>query len=70
MDTRQEPRLTLADIRPRATITTEEYADLMGVGRTTAYAAVRSGDIPTVGVGRRLLIPVPALLWTLGDLSV
>jgi len=45
----------------RRTLTVEEAARVLGVGRGTAYEAARVGTIPTVRVGRRLLVPVDAL---------
>lgn len=59
----------LDDIRDRATITVEEAARVLGIGRTSAYEAARRGDIPTVRVGRRVVVPVPALLRLLGGES-
>lgn len=46
----------------RATITIERTARLLGLGRTAAYDAARRGELPTRRLGRRLLVPVPALL--------
>ena len=39
---------------------------LLGLGRTAAYDAARRGELPTRRLGRRLLVPVPALLEWLG----
>jgi excisionase family DNA binding protein len=50
----------------RLTYTVEEAGRLLGVGRDSAYEAVRSGDIPSVRIGRRLLVPRCALLALLG----
>ena len=50
----------------RATITIEQTAKLLGLGRTAAYDAARRGELPTRRLGRRLLVPVPALLEWLG----
>ena len=60
-------RLTLDEVRSRATVTVDEFAELMGIGRTSAWAAVNAGEVPTIRIGRRVLIAVPALLRTLGD---
>lgn len=57
----------LDEIRDRATLTVEEAAELLGVGRSCAYDAARRGDIPTMRLGRRLVIPVPALLRLLDE---
>ncbi len=45
----------------RATYTIEEAAEILGIGRSSAYQAVRTGQIPTLRVGRRLLVPRVAL---------
>lgn len=45
----------------RLTLTVEEAAKQLGIGRTSAYAACRAGQIPILRVGRRLLIPRTAL---------
>ena len=45
----------------RRTLTVEEVARRLGIGRTAAYDAVRRGEIPTLRIGRRLLIPEDAL---------
>ena len=39
----------------------EEAGNLLGIGRSGAYEAVRRGDIPTIRIGRRILIPKVAL---------
>ena len=45
----------------RRTHTMDETARVLGVGRTAAYDAARRGEIPTIRVGRRLLVPAAAL---------
>jgi excisionase family DNA binding protein len=50
----------------RATISIEEAATLLGIGRTAAYEAANRGQLPTRRLGRRLLVPVPAFLDWLG----
>lgn len=55
--------LTLDDIRDRATINVEEVALVLGISRLSAYTHARSGDaFPVKRIGRRWLVPVPALL--------
>ncbi len=56
----------LDEVRGKATITVEQAAKLLGLGRTAAYDAARRGELPTRRLGRRLLVPVPALLEWLG----
>ena len=58
--------LNLASLEDRVTLTVEETASLLGVGRSAAYEAVRRGDLPSRRLGRRLIVPVPALLAWLG----
>lgn len=45
----------------RRTRTIEEAAAVLGIGRDAAYAAARSGELPAIRIGRRLLVPVDAL---------
>jgi excisionase family DNA binding protein len=54
--------LRIDQLAGRATITIEQAAMLLGLGRTAAYDAARRGELPTRRLGRRLLVPVPALL--------
>jgi excisionase family DNA binding protein len=49
------------DAIERRTLTVPEAAEALGVSRNSAYAAARSGDLPTIRIGRRLLVPVDAL---------
>lgn len=55
-----------ANLGGKVTITVEEAASLLGLGRSAAYEAARRGEIPTRRLGRRVLVPVPALLSWLG----
>lgn len=41
----------------RLTLTVEETARLLGISRSTAYECVRTGEIPSVNFGRRVLVP-------------
>jgi len=56
----------LDDIETRLTISVEEAASLLGLGRTATYEAARRGEIPSRKLGRRVIVPVPALLEWLG----
>lgn len=56
----------LPDPRVKPTITVEEAGEILGIARSTAYIAARSGEIPTLRVGRRLLVPTARLLEMLG----
>ncbi|HAN64462.1 MAG TPA: DNA-binding protein [Rhizobiales bacterium] len=50
-----------ADSIERKTLTIPETAKLLGVGLNQAYEAARRGEIPTIRIGRRILVPVAAL---------
>jgi excisionase family DNA binding protein len=41
----------------RLTLTVEEAAALLGISRAFAYEAVRRGEIPSIRIGRRVLVP-------------
>lgn len=56
----------LAQIAGEATITIEQAAQVLGLGRTATYEAARRGEFPTRRLGRRVVVPVPALLDWLG----
>ena len=45
----------------RKTYTVAEAARVLGIGRTSAYEAVRTGRIPTLRIGKRVLVPIVAL---------
>ena len=44
-----------------AVMTVEEAAEYLRIGRGHAYEMVREGRIPSLRMGRRILIPVSAL---------
>jgi excisionase family DNA binding protein len=58
--------LALDALGGRLTVTVEEAAIILGLGRSAAYEAARRGDIPTGRLGRRIVVPVPMLLQWLG----
>jgi len=45
----------------RLTVRVPEAAKMLGISRSVAYEAVSRGEIPSVKIGRRVLIPVAAL---------
>jgi len=45
----------------KLTLKVEEAAKLLGIGRNLAYDRVKTGEIPVIKVGRRLLVPRRAL---------
>lgn len=55
-----------SDLRGRLTVTVPEAGEVLGIGRGVAYRAAAAGEIPTLMLGRRLLVPVPKLLELVG----
>ena len=45
----------------RLTLTVPEAARVLGIGRNVAYQAAASGEIPTIKIGRRIVVPRAAL---------
>lgn len=45
----------------RQTLTVEEAARVLGISRSSAYEAVRRGELPIVRIGRRYVVPRVAL---------
>jgi excisionase family DNA binding protein len=56
---RKEHQMAKQEIR--RTYDIEEAARLLGIGRNQGYEAARRGDIPTIKMGKRLLVPKAAL---------
>jgi excisionase family DNA binding protein len=50
------------DPQTTPTLTVEEAGQIMGVGRSLAYAAARDGSLPTIRLGKRILVPTASLL--------
>ena len=46
---------------PPIAVSPDEAARLAGVGRTTLYAALTKGDLPSIKIGTRRLIRVDAI---------
>jgi excisionase family DNA binding protein len=43
------------------TLTVEAAAKVLGIGRNNAYEAAKRGEIPTIKIGGRILVPRAAL---------
>ncbi len=52
--------MSVADAR-RLTCTVEEAAVLLGISRGKAYQCVREGQLRSVHIGRRILVPLGAV---------
>ena len=46
---------------PESTLTVEQVAKRLGIGRGLAYEAVKKGEIPSIRIGSRILVPRAAL---------
>lgn len=44
------------------TVTVPVAASILGVSRNSAYDAAKAGEIPTIRIGSRLVVPTAALL--------
>lgn len=51
----------MADNSERKTLTVEEAAKELGLGKNAAYEGVRTEQIPSIRIGRRILVPRVAL---------
>ncbi len=49
------------------TTSVEKTAKILGISRASAYKAVRRGEIPSIRIGGRLLVPRSALARLLGE---
>jgi excisionase family DNA binding protein len=63
---KERKRSVLDELATQAMISVEQTAKVVGLGRTAAYEAARRGEFPTRRLGRRVVVPVPALLEWLG----
>src|SRR5690242_11051386 len=55
---KSQPRIAhLPEAAERLVYTVPEAGSLLGLGRNAAYAAAQRGDIPTLRIGRLLLVP-------------
>ena len=53
--------VAVPDPRERPTLTVDEVGRILGISRSLAYEGVRIGDIPSIRVGRRIIVPTAAL---------
>jgi predicted DNA-binding transcriptional regulator AlpA len=56
----------LPDPREEPTISVPDAGAILGLSRPSAYEAAKRGDIPTISIGRRLVVPTAKLLDMLG----
>lgn len=51
----------------KRTLSIPEASQELGIGRSSAYEAARRGELPTIRIGHRLLVPRAALDRMLGE---
>ena len=68
IEVRNPPAAVLAT-QPRLLLTVDEAAEQLSIGRTTAWALVRSGDLESVQIGRLRRVHVDAVAAYAAQLS-
>jgi excisionase family DNA binding protein len=58
--------MTIPDPETTPTLTVEQAAELLGLGRSSGYLAAQRGEIPTLKFGRALRVPTVKLRQMLG----
>ncbi len=56
----EEEAVAIAEVRPK-TVTVEEAARMLGIGRSLAYELARRGEIPALRLGNRFVVPLERL---------
>ncbi|MDP9403840.1 MAG: helix-turn-helix domain-containing protein [Actinomycetota bacterium] len=54
----------LADLPP--VLPVEQGGAILGLGRSASYEAAKRGELPTIAIGRRRVVPTARLLTLLG----
>jgi excisionase family DNA binding protein len=62
----RQPTTQIPDPTVRPTLSIEEAGQFLGISRTAAYNAAQTGDIPTIKIGSRKLVPTARLRELLG----
>jgi len=52
----------LPDPRLEPVVSVERAGTILGIGRSCAYNAVKAGEIPSIRLGKRLVVPTAGLL--------
>jgi hypothetical protein len=56
----------LPDPHTEPVLTVERAGAIIGLGRSAAYDAIRRGDLPSIRIGRRVVVPTARLADMLG----
>lgn len=60
---------TIGETVEAIAVNVEQAAQALGIGETLTRELIRRGDLPTVRIGRRVLVPVAGLHWYLMRLA-
>ena len=63
----QHRRLALAKTMTTSTMSVEQAAARLGIGRNQAYEAARRGELPVIKIGKRVLVITAKLNEMLGE---
>lgn len=58
--------MDIEELKTTPTMTVTKAAELLGISRDSAYAAVKAGEIPSLRLGRRILVPTAKVFAMLG----
>jgi excisionase family DNA binding protein len=56
-----DPRGEASPNAARVTLTVTEAANMLGISRSTAYELVQVGTLPSLRLGRRIVVPIHAM---------
>ena len=65
--TRSRDLITLDEARQRGAVSPDQCRALLGLSRNAMYSALCRGDVESLRIGGRIVIPVPALMTLLGE---
>lgn len=58
--------MNTSELSCRLVLTAQEVADLMEISVSHVYESIRRGDLPSVKMGRRIVIPARPIVRMLG----
>lgn len=67
---RDQVSQTMANKNNPTVLTVHEVAKILRIGRISAYQAIERGEVPSIRIGRRILVPRMALEQVLNRFSI
>lgn len=58
--------IEIPDAEQQPTMTVEQAGEILGISRASAFKAARTGDLPVIRIGGRILVQTAALRRMLG----